>query len=76
MTNPSSPLGHVGGYPDRNIERSGGGLSGRNWSDLIGYNRSVIHQRDGDGPIRAMHLGYRALLNTQSLGEIALGAMS
>lgn len=69
-------VGHVGGHPVRRGEWSGGGLSCRDRPDLIGLNRSVIHQRDGDGSIRAMHLGNGALLNTQSLGEIALGAMS
>jgi hypothetical protein len=69
-------VGHVGRFPGCEGYWSGGGLSRRNWPDLIGFNCSVIHQRDGYGPVRAMHLGYGALLNTQSLGEIALGAMS
>ncbi|GBH09056.1 ATP-dependent Zn protease [Pseudomonas syringae pv. actinidiae] len=46
------------------------------WLDFIGRKRTVIHQCDIDISPRSMHLGYGALLNVQSLGEVTLGAMS
>jgi hypothetical protein len=52
-----------------------GGFARGDRPDFIGFNGPVVHQSDGDGALGAVHLGNGALLNTQSLGEIALGAV-